>query len=76
MTVKAVDVIGVELEEARRRLTAAGVAVGSVVETRPPRPVPLTGALRVVRSRPLGDGTVELIVVRERYQPPGPPVRR
>lgn len=73
------DVIALTLEDARRRLAAAGVTVGTVTETRPPQPADLSGDLRVVRVRPAGDpgspghpsGTmVELVVTRERYVPP------
>jgi len=63
------DLIGLQVEEARRRLQAAGELLGAVVETRPPRPVELDGALRVVRVRRGDDGRVELVVTRERYRP-------
>lgn len=72
------DVIGLPLDDARARLTAAGIAVRDVTETRPPAPPPrqhgdrpmaveLAGALRVIRVR--GDGPVDLVVTRERYVP-------
>lgn len=59
------DVIGLRLEEARRRLEAAGLKI-SVVETQPPFAVDLSGPLRVVRMRRRGD-EVELVVTHERY---------
>lgn len=64
------DVIGLEFDEARRRLEAAGLKI-SVAETRPPFAVELSGSLRVVRMRRRSGDTVELVVTRERYQPPG-----
>lgn len=64
-----VDVIGVELEEARQWLAAAGERVGVVRETAPPVPVTLEGPWRVVRVRRAADGSVELVVTRERYLP-------
>lgn len=63
-----VDVIGVELEEARARLGEAGFVVRSVTETRSPGLVELAGPLRVVRVRREG-GHVDLVVTRERYVP-------
>ena len=63
-----IDVIGLELDEARRRLGDAGRRVGAVIETHPPRPVPLAGPLRVVRIRSGVDDSVELVVTPERYQ--------
>ncbi|HXF82992.1 MAG TPA: PASTA domain-containing protein [bacterium] len=62
------DVVGLELEEARRRLAAAGLSVRSVTETRPPHPVELIGPLRVVRVRRDG-AAVDLVVTHERYVP-------
>lgn len=63
-----IDVIGLELEEARRRLEAAGMVV-AVSETRSPIPtVQLTGPMRVVRQRVTSEG-VELVVTAERYDP-------
>lgn len=62
------DVIGLDLEEARRRLAAAGVRIATVVETRPPKPVELAGGLRVVRVRAGGEGA-DVVVTRERYLP-------
>jgi hypothetical protein len=64
-----VDIIALELEEARTRLTAAGLAIREVSETRPPQRAELTGGLRVVRLRVAGDA-VDLVVARERYVPP------
>ena len=64
------DVVGLELEDARGRLSAAGFVVRSVTETRPPRPVELTGPLRVIRVRTDGSA-VDLVVTRERYVPRG-----
>jgi hypothetical protein len=65
-----VDVIGLELEDARRRLQAAGVTDVSISETRPPMPhVQLNGPLRVVRQRLTSTGGVELVVTPERYDP-------
>lgn len=64
-----VDVIALELEEARARLTAAGCTIRSVTETRPPQPAELTGGLRVVRLR-LTERAADLVVTRERYVPP------
>ncbi len=61
------DVIGLPLEDARARLTAAGVDITSVTETRSPQRVELTGPLRVIRVR--GDGPVDVVVTRERYVP-------
>lgn len=65
------DVIGLELEEARRRLQAAGWSAASVTETRPPQAVELFGSFRVVRIRHRSDGSVDLVVTRERYTWPG-----
>lgn len=62
------DVVGLELDDARGRLAAAGLQVRSVTETRPPQPVELTGPLRVIRVRESG-GAVDLVVTRERYVP-------
>lgn len=64
-----VDVIGLELEDARRRLAATGVAVAAVTETRPPQRAELSGDLRVVRVRISGE-SADLVVTRERYVPP------
>lgn len=71
-----IDVIGLELDDARRRLSDAGLRVGAVVETRPPRVgVALSGALRVVRARRAPDGAVDLVVTHERYEPAAVPAR-
>lgn len=68
------DVIGVDLEEARQRLAAAGERVIVVRETAPPAPLTLEGPWRVVRVRRGADGSIELVVTRERYQlAPNPP---
>ncbi|MBI2246482.1 MAG: hypothetical protein HYY39_04985 [Armatimonadetes bacterium] len=65
-----VDVIGLELDDATRRLLAAGITVAAVSETRPPGSrVVLSGSLRVVRQRATGPRTVELVVTPERYDP-------
>ncbi len=64
------DLIGLELEEAQERLLRAGVEVGTVTETRPPRPIALAGPLRVIRARGEEQGPVDLVVSRERYVPP------
>lgn len=70
MSTNAPDVIGLELEEARRRLAAAGLAIAAVTESRSPLPgVQLSGGLRVVRQRLGEDGSVELVVTPERYDP-------
>lgn len=64
-----VDVIGLELEDARRRLEAAGVVV-LVSETRSPiSSVQLSGPMRVIRQRMTPNGEVELVVTPERYDP-------
>ncbi|MDR7417974.1 MAG: PASTA domain-containing protein [Armatimonadota bacterium] len=63
-----IDVLGWPLDEARQALEAAGLRV-EVVETRTPRPVRLSGALRVVRQRQATDGLVSLVATRERYEP-------
>jgi hypothetical protein len=63
------DVIALELEDARRRLAEAGVTVAAVTETRPPRRAELSGGLRVVRVRVIGE-TADIVVTRERYVPP------
>lgn len=63
------DVIGLELEDARTRLLAAGMTV-SISETRSPlRGVSLRGPLRVVRQRLTAAGAVDLAVTPERYDP-------
>lgn len=67
------DLVGLDADEARRRLEAAAERVGVVVETVPPRPVALEGVLRVVRARRGRDGQVNLVVTRERYVPPVSP---
>ncbi len=64
------DLVGLELDEVRDRLARAGLQVGTVTETQPPRPVQLIGALRVVRVRTSPEGAVDLVVSRERYVPP------
>jgi len=64
------DLIGLDAEQARRRLEIAGERVGVIVETTSPRPVVLEGSLRVVRARRRSDGQVDLVVTRERYVPP------
>ncbi len=64
------DLIGLNAREARRRLETAGEQVGVIVETAPPRPTALDGALRVVRARRGSDGQVHLVVTRERFVPP------
>ena len=64
-----VDVIGLELEDARGRLAAAGVTVATVTETRPPQRAELSGDLRVVRLRLSGE-RADVVVTRERYVPP------
>ncbi len=66
-----VDVLGQDLDEARRALEAAGFRV-VVSETRTSRAVRLSGPLRVVRQRQQADGVVELVVTHERYEPAGP----
>lgn len=63
------DLIGLQVEEARRRLEAAGEPVGAVVETKPPRPVGLEGSFRVVRARRGDDGRIALVITRERFHP-------
>ena len=63
------DVIGLELEEARRRLAGSGITVRTVTETRPPQRAELAGDLRVVRLRTAG-GAADVVVTRERYTPP------
>lgn len=65
-----IDVTGLELDEARARLAAAGVVVRAVTETVPPRAVVLSGPYRVVRVRSDG-AAVDLVVTRERYDPRG-----
>jgi hypothetical protein len=62
-----IDVLGHDLEHARRILEGAGCRL-DITETRSPRRVTLTGALRVVRQRSSGS-TVYLVVTRERYEP-------
>jgi hypothetical protein len=62
------DVLGRDLEEALRILEAEGVQV-TVVETRSPRRVEVSGPLRVVRQRQAGEHSVQLAVTRERYVP-------
>jgi hypothetical protein len=62
------DVVGLELDDARGRLAAAGLEIRAVTETRPPQPVELTGPLRVIRVRQDGRA-VDLVVTRERYVP-------
>jgi hypothetical protein len=62
------DVLGRDLEEARRILESEGFQV-EVTETRTSRPVRLSGALRVVRQRLSSAGTAQVVVTRERYEP-------
>jgi hypothetical protein len=62
------DVLGRDLEHARRILEAEGFQV-EVVETRSPRPVEVSGPLRVVRQRRTGERSVQLAVTHERYVP-------
>lgn len=70
MSDHSVDVIGLEISEARARLEASGVAIVSVSETRSPMPnVRLNGPLRVIRQRVTPTGGVELVVTPERYDP-------
>ena len=63
------DVVALELEEARRRLAGSGLTIRTVTETRPPQRAELTGDLRVVRLRVAGDAA-DVVVTRERYAPP------
>jgi len=63
-----VDVIALELEEARRRLAGLGLAIRTVTETRPPQRAELTGGLRVVRLHVAGDAA-DVVVTRERHVP-------
>ncbi len=68
-----VDVLGRGLDQARAALEAEGFAV-EVTETRSPRRVTHTGALRVVRQQQLADRLVRLVVAHERFAPaPRPP---
>ncbi|MDR7544619.1 MAG: aliphatic sulfonate ABC transporter [Armatimonadota bacterium] len=62
-----IDVLGRDLDCARRILEAEGFQI-EVKETRTPRPVALSGPLRVVRQRQDGR-VVRLVVTRERYAP-------
>ena len=62
-----IDVLGRDLEEARRVLGAAGADV-TVIETRAPRRPAVTGPLRVIRQRETAMGQVELVVTHERYE--------
>jgi hypothetical protein len=68
------DVLGRDLEQARRALEDAGFRV-EVVETRTSRQVTLAGPLRVVRQQAAGDGLIRLTVTHERYVPPLRPAR-
>lgn len=68
-----VDVLGRGLDQARATLEAEGFTV-EVIETRSPRRVTPTGALRVVRQQQLADRLVRLVVTHERFAPaPRPP---
>jgi len=60
------DVLALPLEEARRLLEGAGVAV-RVSETRPPRGGEGRGALRVIRQQHEGEAVL-LTVTAERYE--------
>ncbi|OFX27416.1 MAG: hypothetical protein A2Z07_04305 [Armatimonadetes bacterium RBG_16_67_12] len=62
------DVLGRDLEHARRVLEAEGFQV-EVVETRSPRRVEMSGPLRVVRQRQTGEYSVQLAATHERYVP-------
>ena len=57
------DVLGLPVGEARRRLAAAALGV-RVVETSPPRGPLSRGSCRVVRQRFLAADEVELVVAR------------
>ncbi len=59
------DVVGYDVEEARRILAAAGWPSGETSETRPPRRA-LSGTRRVVRQRVDPDGRIALVVCGER----------
>ncbi len=59
------DVVGYDVEEARRILAAAGWLPGETSETRPPRRA-LSGTQRVVRQRVDPDGRIALVVCGER----------
>jgi hypothetical protein len=63
-----IDVLGWDLEDARRVLETDGRRV-EVTETRSPRPVRVSGGRRVVRQREGPDGVIHLVVTRERYEP-------
>lgn len=65
-----VDLVGLELEEARARAQASGCIVRTVTETRPSQSAELAGPLRVIRAR-VHDGAFDLVVTRERYIPRG-----
>jgi beta-lactam-binding protein with PASTA domain len=68
-----VDVLGRGLDQARATLEAEGFTV-EVIETRSPRRVTPTGALRVVRQQQPADRLVRLVVTHERFAPaPRPP---
>lgn len=64
------DVVGLELEEALRRVAGAGLEA-ELVDTRPPWPGRSLGRRRVVRVRVLAPGRVELTCAWEDHRPEG-----
>lgn len=67
-----VDVLGRRLDQARVALEAEGLSV-EVAETKSPRRVTHTGALRVVRQQKLPNRLVLLVVTHERFTPASRP---
>jgi hypothetical protein len=63
-----IDVLGLDVDAAVSALRAAGHGV-EISETRPPKPVTLSGPRRVVRQRTAADGVVHLVVSHERFGP-------
>ncbi|MCL6581366.1 MAG: hypothetical protein K6U08_07115 [Firmicutes bacterium] len=64
------DVVGLELDEALRRVAGAGLEA-ELVDTRPPWPGRGLGRRRVVRVRLLAPGRVELTCAWEDHRPEG-----
>lgn len=70
------DLLGLPVEEARRRLRAAGVSEFKETVTRPPRPVAGPQVRRVVREDVSAGGEITLVIAGFPALPPELPYRQ
>ncbi len=70
------DVLGLPVEEARRRLRTAGVSRVRETVTQPPRPVAGAQVWRVVREDVSVDGEITLVIAGFPDLPAGLPCRQ